>query len=82
MDIAASGATFNAMTAALSFLSGFQGHVGVANRASDVQGTPPSRPQAAKVVGYGSIICDEPGYLTLGVALCKRRPLGDWALRH
>ncbi|SNR38858.1 hypothetical protein [Actinomadura mexicana] len=34
---------------------------------------------AAKVVGYGSIICDKPGHITLEVSLCKRVPLGGWA---
>lgn len=33
----------------------------------------------AKVVGYGSIDCDKPGYTTFEVMLCKHKALGAWS---
>lgn len=33
----------------------------------------------AKVVAYGSIICDKPGYITFEVMLCKHKALGAWS---
>ncbi|GAA4379463.1 hypothetical protein GCM10023088_41810 [Actinomadura verrucosospora] len=34
---------------------------------------------SAQVVGYGSIICDKPGYIAFEVSLCQRIPGGRWA---
>ncbi|NDU74283.1 hypothetical protein GWI34_16810 [Actinomadura sp. DSM 109109] len=33
----------------------------------------------AKVVGYGSISCDKPGYTTFEVMLCKHKAAGAWS---
>ncbi|MEV4001236.1 hypothetical protein [Actinomadura sp. NPDC049753] len=109
MEIAAGGAACSAITAALMFFSGFQGHGEVTSSASQTgvtagsgaraRNAPSFQPEVAKnkcvlrswrptvrgkgaaaeVVGYGSIICDKPGYITVEVSLCKRGPVGGWA---